>query len=99
MQNSYHRTCLSYAQMAEYIYNTIPDPSERTRKIQFVVRSSNPDGFADPALAGFRNLLRFKEVVPHLVWLLRAGGIWTVSCDDAYAALVRCRVEQVCRRL
>ena len=43
------------------------------------------------------SLLRFKEVVPHLVWLLRAGGIWTVNCEDAYAALVKCCIEQVCQ--
>lgn len=47
-------------------------------------------------MVGFRNLLRFREVIPHLVRLLNAGGIWMVDCEDAYSALVKCRVEQVC---
>lgn len=83
--------------MAAYIYDTTADRFEMTAKIRYIVRSNREEGHPDSTMPGFLNLLRFREVVPHLVRLLRAGGIWTMNCEAAYVALQKCRVEQVCQ--
>ena len=94
LQNSYHRTCLGYAEMASYVYETTDDISLSTGRIYNVVRRSK-DKASMAKYKHFCHLLKFKEAVPHLLRLLRAGGIWTVDCEKAYAALVKCRIEQV----
>jgi len=86
---------MNYALLAAYIYDTTPESSDSTHKLRYVIKGGQ-EGSSDPKLTSFRNLLRFREGVPHLVRLLRAGGIWTLDCENAYGALVKCRVEQVC---
>ena len=98
LQNSYHRTCLAYAEMASYIYQLTAHPTIISTKIFNMVRRSQEKSTIQQ-FKNFTNLLKFKEVVPHLLRLLRAGGIWLVKCEKAYGALVKCRIEQVCQIL
>ena len=93
LQNSYHRQCLNYAQIAEYVYSS--GASNADHKICLVVRNEN----STMKINGFRGLLQFKGVVPHVVRLLSAGGIWTVNGELAYSALVKCRIEGVSQYL
>ena len=53
------------------------------------------DGYLNSSQTSFCNILRFKLVIPHLVHVLQAGEIWTVDYKEAYAALVKCCIEQV----
>jgi len=87
---------LNCAQIAEYVYKI--DINNAGERLRYVVRNSSeaPPNQKKTITNGLRNLLRFKRVVPHLVRLLRAGGIWTVNCEAAYAAIVKCSVEEVC---
>jgi len=56
----------------------------------------NHDRLSTVKITSFRNILKFQDAMPSLVRLLNAGGVWTVNCETAYAALVKCRVEKVC---
>jgi hypothetical protein len=94
LPNSYYRTCLNYAEMASFIYETSPIISRSTAKIHHVVKRANQEGYAEKMNA-FRNLIKFRDVVPDLVRLLRTGGIWTLNCEQAYAAVVKCRIQPV----
>ena len=92
LPNSYHRLCLNYAQIAGYIYANHSQNIDH--KIRLVVRDHHK-ATSKVSINAFRNLLRFETVVPHLIRLLSAGGIWTVTSEDAFSALVKCRVEGV----
>jgi hypothetical protein len=98
LQNTYYRTCLNYAEIAAFVYETCKTPTLSTSKIHHVVKRAHQEGTAEKINA-FRNLLKFPLVVPDLVHLLTAGGIWTMQCETAYAALVKCKVEHVCSYL
>lgn len=65
-----------------------------TDKIRQLVKHHH-EQVSSMKITSFRHVLKFKEAVPHLVRLLHAGGVWTVNCESAYAALVKCRVERV----
>jgi hypothetical protein len=95
LPNSYHRNCLNYAQVAAYIYETQPSDFIRTAKIGYAVKNMRPDS-SDLNINNFQTLLRHSSVAPHLVRLLRARGVWTLNCEQAYERLVKCRVEHVC---
>lgn len=95
LPNSYYRTCLNYAEIAAFVYETCKFPTQSTAKILHVVKRAHQDG-SNEKINAFRSLLKFQDVVPDLVRLLRAGGIWTLNCENAYAALVKCRIEPVC---
>ena len=92
--NSYHRLTLNYAQIAESLYSSSHPNHVISSKILEVVKR-NHDDTSSTKITNFRNLLKFREAVPPLVRLLRAGGVWTVDCETAYSALVKCRVEKV----
>lgn len=93
--NSYHRTCINYAQLAAYIHDMNLATYSTNNKIQHIMQRGQ-DIFLDSTMVGFMTLLKVRNCVPHLVRLLRAGGIWTVNCENAYAALVKCCVDPVC---
>jgi hypothetical protein len=94
LTDSYHRTTLNYAQLAAYIYEKHSSQLNRTYKIQHVVKDQH--SISSPLnIKHFYNLIRFREVVPHLSRLLSIGGIWELGCEKAYEKLVRCRIEQV----
>jgi hypothetical protein len=96
LPNSYHRVCLSYAEIANFIYATCKVPTQSTSKIFSVVKRAHQEGEAKTEkINAFRTLLKYPNVVPDLVRLLRAGGIWTLNCEAAYSALTKSRIEQV----
>jgi hypothetical protein len=97
LKDSYHRTCLNYAWNSENIYQNFHESFNTNYKIRYIVRGgSNGPTNNSNIKNGIRHIIKFQEVVPHLVRLLHSGGIWTIDCDEAYMALVRCRIEQVC---
>jgi hypothetical protein len=94
LENSYHRTCINYAQLAKNIYKSSPDTVSSTLQIRDLLRR-NPDQGSHVKIIGFRNLLKFKDAVPPLLDLLSAGGIWSLDCERAFKNLTKCRVEEV----
>jgi hypothetical protein len=96
LENSYHRTCINYAQLARNIYKSSSDTLSSTSHIRDVLRR-NPDEGSHVKITSFRNLLKFKEAVPPLLELLSAGGIWSLDCERAFKSLGKCRIEEVCK--
>ena len=90
MPNSYHRTCLNYTSITNHVYAS----SRSTTQIKDVVKRHH-NITSTTKITLFHHLLKFKDAVPHLVQILVAGGIWTVDCEPAYGALVKCRSEKV----
>jgi hypothetical protein len=95
LQNTYHHICMNYSQIAAYNYSIHDGTGDLNQRIQYVVRELHKKP-SPLNISNFRNLLRFKEVAPHLARLLYARGIWTMNCELAFCQLVNCRVEQVC---
>ena len=95
LTNSYHRICLGYAQIADFIYSSSNSKEDSIAKIHHVVKRNHQES-SSLKINSFRHILKFKEAVPHLIRLLGAGGIWSIDCEQAYFALLRCYVEHVC---
>ena len=98
LPNGYHHICLSYAQMASYNYNIHGMSPDLSGRIKLVVKDLH-NNKSSVDIKQFRNILRYKEVVPHLARLLNAGGIWTLDCEKAFERLVQSRIQQVCHFL
>jgi len=92
LPNSYHRTTSNYADVAATLYASSDHPSTITSKLNCVLKRN---AVSKVKITSFKHMLKFRSVVPHLVRLLNAGGVWTIDCETAYAALVKCRVEKV----
>ena len=67
--------------------------SDSTMHIMSVVRR---DTKRIKCNTSFLHLLKFSKAVPALVRLLNAGGVWTLSGDQAWSNLVKCKIEHVC---
>lgn len=93
--DSYYRTTLNYAQLAAYIYNHYPGHLDRTYKIRNAIKNLYSTKLS-LSISAFCNLLRFREVTPHLARLLGMGGIWELDCEKVYDKLLKCHSEQVC---
>ena len=82
--------------MAASIYSSFISDELTSANIRHLVNRHN-DLVSKTKINGLRNILKYKEAVPHLLRLLQAGGIWSLNCETAYAALAKCRVEKVCK--
>ena len=93
--NSYYRTILNYAQLMAYIYTHHSDHVNRIYKIQNAIK--NLYSTKQPLnITGFCNIIRFREVTPHLARLLSMGGIWELNYEKTYERLLKCHTEQAC---
>ena len=46
-------------------------------------------------ITSFKHLLKYKEVGPPLIQLLKSQGIWGIDLDTVYTALNKCHVKKV----
>ena len=81
--------------MASFNYNIHGMAPDLSGRIQFVVKDLH-NNKSSVDIKHLRNLLRYKEVVPHLARLLTAGGIWTLNCEKAFESLLQSRIQHVC---
>ena len=96
LQNSYHRTCSNYAQIAAYVYATYP-PSSSTpvsSKIYQVVKRNHED-HSTIKINSFRQLLKYRNIPDLLVRLFNSGGIWSFNIESTYTLLAKCKIEHV----
>jgi hypothetical protein len=92
--NSYHRTCLNYAQIAAFVYECNLDNKTSSQKINKVIKRDH-ESKSTLSIFSFRNVLKYKGAVPHLVRLLLAGGVWGLDIEMALKGLVKIRIEEV----
>lgn len=85
---------LNCVEMAAYVYHSKCSDADATIKIRHVVKHLY-NKVSMMNIKVFPHILKFRRVVPHLLRLLRAGGVWTLNCEQAYHALLKCQVEQV----
>lgn len=97
LQDSYHRICTNYAQIAAYIYDVHHVPTTVSRKIEYVVKDLHPEN-SPLSVLNFRNIIRYQSVAPQLARLLGTQGMWTTNLEKVYYSLGKCRVESVCYR-
>ena len=64
-------------------------------KIGLVVRDIHKES-SPLSITQFCNLIRFSRAAPQVAHLLRAGGMWTISLENAYSNLLKCRPLNTC---
>ena len=95
LENGYQRTCFNFAQLAYIIYKNSSTPLISTKELRLLLKR-NVEERSSVKIVSFCNMIRFKAAVPSLIKLLSAGGIWSVNCEQAFGALHKCRIEEVC---
>ena len=95
LENSYHRTALNLTQLASSIYKSTDNSHESTFKLIQAVKPYQ-DNSKLTRINSFRNLIKFKSAVDPLLTLLSLGGLWSENCEEAFSALIKCRMEPVC---
>ena len=90
LEDTPHHVFESLSLVASNIYNLYPFDIKTSGSLLHGLAKQN-----STKIMSFKHMLKFKRVLLHLIYFLCGKEVWSISCDKAYEAFMKCQVEMV----